>query len=183
MIQVEETTPYAWPFDGLRRSAFALVIVGVDARWFGRCEDAEAVARVLCLTAAEAQRLGAPVAHVRHRSDDAPLRTTDRSLGTADWELEAMGVDGCYGSALVAALRRSGRSQIAIAGFGLEGPVHSTLRSLNDRGLECMVIVDASAPMDVDLVPAALSTIELSGGIFGAVGRSPQLISALKEAP
>ncbi len=44
------------------------------------------------------------------------------------------------------------------------------MRSANDRGYECLLVIDACVPHDPELVAASRSQIEMSGGIFGAVG-------------
>jgi nicotinamidase-related amidase len=99
------------------------------------------------------------------------------SLGAAGLVVDASGIDGFFGSSLDVTLRSRGVTHLVLAGFGLEGPVHSTLRSANDRGYECLLLADASAAMSEETKPAAISTVEMSGGIFGAVGE----LSALRE--
>jgi nicotinamidase-related amidase len=66
-----------------------------------------------------------------------------------------------------------------ICGQWLETGVHSTMRSANDRGYECLLALDACVPYDPDLVPAARSQVEMSGGIFGAVGETAAVLAAL----
>jgi nicotinamidase-related amidase len=60
----------------------------------------------------------------------------------------------------------------------MEGPVHSTMRSANDRGLECLLVIDGCAPLDPTLAEAGVRIIEMSGGIFGAVAPSQAVLSA-----
>ena len=45
------------------------------------------------------------------------------------------------------------------------------MRGANDQGYECLLVLDASAPLAPDLVAPSRSMVEMSGGIFGAVGR------------
>ena len=85
----------------------------------------------------------------------------------------ASGVDGFYGGPLGPLLRRDGVDQLLLAGFGLEATVHSTMRTANDAGLECLAVVDACVALDPELTPRTVSMIEMSGGIFGAVGAPP----------
>ena len=66
-----------------------------------------------------------------------------------------------------------------LCGQWLETGVHSTIRSANDRGYECLLALDACIPYDPDLAPAARSQIEMSGGIFGAVGDTAAVLAAL----
>ncbi|RZI92158.1 MAG: isochorismatase family protein, partial [Microbacterium sp.] len=69
--------------------------------------------------------------------------------------------------------------QPAVVGAGLETCVHSTMRSANDRGLECLLVLDACVAYDPDLVAPARSQVEMSGGIFGAVGDTSAVLDAL----
>jgi nicotinamidase-related amidase len=91
----------------------------------------------------------------------------------------AGGIDAFYGSRLDPLLRSCGVERLLLAGVGLETCIHSTMRDANDRGYECLLVVDACVPVDPDLVPAAVSMIEMSGGIFGAVGRSADVLAVL----
>lgn len=52
----------------------------------------------------------------------------------------------------------------------LGGPGASTLTSANDRGYECLLLTDACAALAEQTRKGALSTVTMSGGIFGAVG-------------
>jgi nicotinamidase-related amidase len=181
-LRLDAATPYAWPFDGLRTEVLAVVIVGADGRWAGRCPNPERVAGAIQQLCERASALDVSIVTVCHRHDGRDC-TQSPLAPMGDISVTAEGIDGCFGSALETVLRRTGRSQIAICGFGLEGPIHSTLRSLNDRGFECLTLSDASAPLEPSLAHAALSTIEMSGGIFGAVGTTRDLIRALEESP
>jgi nicotinamidase-related amidase len=113
----------------------------------------------------------------RRRGDELAVRPAP-----ADAVVDATGVDGFFGSNLDALLRRWGCTHLAMAGFGLEGPVHSTLRSANDRGYECLLLADACAAMGEQTRRGALSTVTMSGGIFGAVGTVADLAALLEAA-
>jgi nicotinamidase-related amidase len=97
--------------------------------------------------------------------------------------VHAGGIDAFYGSDLDLILRTAGIVRLLLAGCDLETSVHSTMRDANDRGYECLLVVDACAAVDQGLVAAAVSMIEMSGGIFGAVGRAADVIAALDPAP
>lgn len=182
---VSDTTPYAWPFDGLlERSRCALLICGSGSAWSQRCPvDTVAEANIERLRST-ASAAGVVIVLLRHHNParvemtDAPCsapleRRSDES------EVEAVGIDGFYGSSLDALLRSLGRDQLFFAGRGFETTVHSTVRRANDRGYECLTIADACAPIHSSMRTASISTIEMSGGIFGAVGTTEALITAL----
>jgi isochorismate hydrolase len=94
------------------------------------------------------------------------------SVSSAGW-------DGFYGSALDTVLRRLGRDHLLMAGWWLETGVHSTLRSANDMGYECLTLVDCCIPLDDLTAAGAVSSIQMSGGIFGATGTSADVLSLL----
>ena len=97
----------------------------------------------------------------------------------ADVVISAGGHDGFCSERLDKGLRSLGITNLLLCGSGLETAIHSTMRSANDRGYECLVISDACEPADPRLHHQALSMIEMSGGIFGAVGHSDAVITAL----
>ena len=52
------------------------------------------------------------------------------------------------------------------------------MRSANDRGYECLLVADATTAIDPDVTPRALSMVEMSGGIFGAIGYTGAVTAA-----
>lgn len=178
---VPGTTPYPWPYDGdLDPSRLALVVAGWDARWAAAVGHPAPVGAVVSALAADLGAHGVGVVAVAHGGSrptggppPAPLPLTGAAAA------HAAGINGFFGSSLDAHLRASGRTHLLLAGYGLEGPIHSTMRSANDRGYECLLVLDASAPVDPALSGAARSHIEMSGGIFGAVGTASDLRTAL----
>ncbi len=52
----------------------------------------------------------------------------------------------------------------------------------NDRGFECLLVIDACLPYQEALVAPSVSMIEMSGGIFGAVGLSADVAEAFASA-
>jgi hypothetical protein len=178
MTFVDRSTPYPWPWDGgLEPDRVHLVVTGWDPAWRAASVGVEEVVeRILRLA-----ELVGHVTTVEHRGGSrrpAAFGPAPGSLGGA--HVVAEGIDGFYGSALESRLRRCGSDRILFAGLGLETTVHSTLRRANDVGLECLVVRDACAPLDPTLVPTALSMIEMSGGIFGAVAWTDDVVDALR---
>jgi hypothetical protein len=183
---VAGTTPYPWPYDGVVDPArLALVVAGHDRRWSGRTPDPEATAERVDALGEALLAAGALVVRAAHRpAREAPGPAPGLLAGDPRVAVvHAAGTDAFYGSDLDALLRGAGRDHLLLAGFGLEGPVHSTLRSANDRGYECLLLADACAPLDPALAPAARSMVEMSGGIFGAVGSTAALLAALPTRP
>lgn len=185
MTFVPATTPYAWPFDGhLDPTGCALVVCGSGTSWSPRCPlDPDVTANIERLRISAAS-IGAAVVLLRH---DLPARVshcagpTQTPLETRDGEIavRAAGIDGFYGSPLDSVLRSQHCGRLLLVGHGFETTVHSTLRRANDRGYECLTISDACAVIDPSLRAASISTIEMSGGIFGAVGSTDEVIQTL----
>jgi nicotinamidase-related amidase len=120
-----------------------------------------------------------PDARRYHPAGDRGAHRSVLDDDTARTQISSAGVDGFFGSDLDATLRRLGREQLLMTGHFLETAVHSTLRSANDRGYECLTVSDACLSADAQTAGGALSSIQMSGGIFGAVGLSTAVIVAL----
>jgi nicotinamidase-related amidase len=183
---VSGTTPYPWPYDGLPgRERLALVITGHDADWAERSAGTDEIVATLDRLTARLLDAGILVVRVRHRPNgSAPAAPPGRLAGDPRVVVStAAGIDGFYGSDLDHLLRADGRDHILLAGFGVEGPVHSTMRSANDRGYECLLLADACASLDPELTTAAHHIVEMSGGIFGAVGTVAACLAALDLDP
>ncbi|HVC24538.1 MAG TPA: isochorismatase family protein, partial [Acidimicrobiales bacterium] len=110
-----------------------------------------------------------------------PQRGPDRGRGwlAADVEIGAGATSAFYASALDDVLRSGGRTDLVVAGWGLEGPVHSTVRAANDRGYECLLVADASIATDPRLAVASCEMVRHSGGIFGAFAQTGDVLDAL----
>jgi hypothetical protein len=176
---VAHTTPYAWPYDGtLDPARTALVVVGPSGDPGPRSGSAEETGARVDELAGSLRALGGVVVCV---TTTPPGATPGRTPGPfrTDLQLEAAGVDGFFGSRLDHLLRSLGRDQLLVVGGWLESNVHSTLRSANDRGYECLLVLDACTPYDAALVAASRSQVEMSGGIFGAVGETAHVLAAL----
>jgi nicotinamidase-related amidase len=176
-----DTDPYPWPYDGTwSPDDTALVLCGLQPHLCSLCPDADKVLASIIDLALRWTALGGSTVVVRHGA-----RTGRRSLpiaGTPAWEtidlpldptpvvVDAAGWDGCFSSPLDHVLRAGGFRHVLLGGFASELTVDSTVRTLNDRGTECLVLVDACAPVDAALGQHAFHSLTLSGGIFGALG-------------
>ena len=177
-LWVSDTTPYPWPYDG-RIEAGSLALLVLSARGDGPAISTGGVEQ----DAIEALR----VATLAFGARTVPITTTDPSGRVAPRTptissrsaVDAVGWDGFYGTDLDARLRHWGVTHLLLAGGPLETAVHSTLRSANDRGYECLLVADATTPIEPDLLPHTLSMVEMSGGIFGAIGYTAAVIAAL----
>ena len=185
MIRVAHTTPYPWPYDGsVDPGCLALVLAGGGPWTAGRVPaDPEAADSIGALRAAVRDTAALTVV-IDHRPSTSRMTMCDDpsepivAIGD-EVPVTAAGLDGFYGSSLDATLHTAGRTHLIVCGLGLETTVHSTLRRANDRGYECLLVADASAAHRPDLAPPARSSVEMSGGIFGAVGSTVDVVAAL----
>jgi hypothetical protein len=170
---IAATTPYAWPFDGDFDPVRAVLLV------LGS-EDTPEPDPAVAAMAGPLRSAGGVVVQVTtalpHRGAASVPVPLDLPV---DHQVQAVGVDGFYGSPLDTLLRIRRRDQLLLAGAWLETGVHSTMRSANDRGYECLLVLDACTAYDASLVAASRSQIEMSGGIFGAVGQSVDVLAAI----
>jgi nicotinamidase-related amidase len=172
---ISGSTPYPWPYDGdLAPERLALVVAGWCDRWREACGPTDVAERIERLAAAV--DLVVVIDHARDGSGAAPRAPVGPVVPVV---VTTPGIDGFHASPRDDVLRRAGADHLVLAGFGLEGPVHSTMRSANDRGHECVLAIDACGVVDAALVPRAVSMIEMSGGIFGAVATTDQILAAL----
>jgi nicotinamidase-related amidase len=179
-VAVAGSEPYPWPYDGvLTPSRSALVVAGAQRAWSARCADPEPVRRRVETLAVHLRARGVLVVLVRCAVAPGWEAADDPLPLPADAVVTAGGLDGFHESRLDTVLRRDGRDRLGVCGFGLEGPVHSTLRSANDRGYECLLLADACAAVEPALEAPAVRTVTMSGGIFGAVGTAAAYLAAL----
>ena len=188
-----EADPYPWPYDGtLDPRRLALVVTGDQPAWRRCSQRGPEVAAVIASVAAAVRRVGGAVVRVRHgatafgrtglppvREDPAWALATRPAAG--DVVVDAFGIDGFFGSPLDGALRALGVDTLIMAGYGGEATVSSTLRSANDRGYECLTLVDGVAMLDGRTGVATLRSITMSGGIFGAIAPSSAVLAALAD--
>jgi nicotinamidase-related amidase len=179
---VGSSTPYPWPWDGDLTGTGTAAVIVVPRGGRPKIEPAFAAAAQAVVAAVRARGgLGVLV------TTEAPGRLGGQSAEGPPWAamdlvdvtIEAHGIDGFCDSWLEGLLRTRGIARMILVGAGLETCIHSTMRSANDRGFECLLAIDASAPYDTQLVASAVSMIEMSGGIFGAVAASGDIIHAL----
>lgn len=181
--------PYPWPYDdpdaAVDPKRTIVVACGMQRHWIrmlpvGTDETATQILDMID----EARSFSVSVMWVRHGAVGDAVRSIDRTLprvGSSDWELIALpypndvvvdtpGHDAFISGWTDAELRSRGIDRLLLMGLGTESTVSGTLRSANDRGYECLTLIDAVAHHSPDTGAATLSSITMSGGIFGAVG-------------
>ncbi len=179
--RVADTTPYSWPYDGdLEGTATAVLVIQPSAQWPGDVDESAVVAAAEVATAVESAR-GQVLSLL---TSPPPLHVAGQptpGLPVGKITFRAAGIDGFYGSGLEAHLRRTGVTRLLLVGLGAETCIHSTMRTANDMGFECLFVRDACQPYDPTLTAHTVSMIEMSGGIFGAVGTASAVVAAFAE--
>jgi nicotinamidase-related amidase len=168
--------PYPWPYDGHLRPERLALIACLDERWCPEDSDHGELAALLGELVGTVRRAGGIVIGL---VPPTPPASGGRLPIECDHVLTVPAVDGFFGSSLDSVLRSTGRRDLILGGWGLEGPVHSTLRSANDRGYECLLLTDGATPVDPSLAPHAIDTVRHSGGIFGAYAPISAVLAAL----
>lgn len=91
------------------------------------------------------------------------------------------GKSAFYATDLELLLHRNGITHLIVTGITTDVCVHTTIREANDRGFECLLLSDCSGATAQAHHEAALSMIEMQGGVFGAHTTSEALLAVLGE--
>lgn len=170
------TSPYPWPYDApLDPRRLALVVVGAQGWWAACTVDPGGALETVERTAKVVRDAGGSVVVVRRAGADELLLEP----APGDLVVDCTGMSGFSGGPLDQRLRALGCDHLAVGGLGLESAVYSTLGGANDRGYECLTLADGTAPHDRAVAERALSSITMSGGIFGAIGAASDLVDLL----
>jgi biuret amidohydrolase len=185
--------PYPWPYCGrISPARTALVVVAAQAEVAAICPGSDEALGALESLSRELADIGVAVVATRHLAPPALARpvglhaadsaTPPVFRGDVDLCVDAYGFDGFAGNALEQWLARWRIDHLILGGLWLEGPVHSTMRSANDRGIECLLLEDAVAACIPDITQQSFTMIHLSGGIFGATAPVAELLRSIQAS-
>ncbi|KAH9833776.1 putative Peroxyureidoacrylate/ureidoacrylate amidohydrolase RutB, partial [Rhodofomes roseus] len=77
-------------------------------------------------------------------------------------------------------LRVKGIRKLVVCGVTTDVCVHSTVREGNDRGVECLLVEDATGTALEELHSAAVKMVQHSGGIFGATATTKDVLEGIQ---
>jgi hypothetical protein len=170
-MQVTAARPYVWPYDGAIDPAHTALLV-----FTGDSESGAAVEVI--------QRLGRFAETLRAKG--VRLVSLPREGGPPkelpfepDLVIERPRLGAFWGSDIALVLGNAGITHLLIAGFPFELGADCTMREANDLGYECLLIEDCCSGMADDTFRGAVSSVTMSGGIFGAVATSDDVLAAL----
>ncbi len=92
------------------------------------------------------------------------------------------GRDAFHASDLDLIVRTLGLTHLVLAGLSADGAVHATMRSANDRGLDCLLLDNAVLATDTRYADACISMTVMQSGIFGAACKTHNFVTALEDS-
>jgi hypothetical protein len=160
--------PYPWPWNGAFEPRRTALLVLRDGDMAPPAAATEALlTNVVQLGIAAGLTIG-ELPHATHVS-------ARRDLG-ADFRIERPHYGGFSGTDLDCVLRLRRITSLILVGFPFELGADTTMRQANDLGYECLALTDCCTGMAPDTLAGAMSSIQMSGGIFGAVAETSAVL-------
>lgn len=168
-----DSRPYPWPWHGEfapKRTGLLVIVDGTDA-----LPDAPTTSLLLRVVRA-ASAAGVTVGELPDRAGTRLLPD-----GLIDFVVARPHIGGFSGADLDSILRRRGITDLVLIGFPFELGADCTMRQANDMGYECLALTDCCTGLAPDTLAGAMSSIQMSGGIFGAVAASAAVLDLFAQ--
>ena len=120
-----------------------------------------------------------PMGRILVRGEPGHAIIAELAPASGEPVVDKPGKGAFFATDLHAILANRGITQLVVGGVTTEVCVSTTVREANDRGFDCLVLEDCTASYDPAFHRAALAMICAQGGIFGWVGGSADVITAL----
>ena len=163
-----ESRPYRWPWHGEFSPARTALLVVLDGA--PGLPDVPAGSTLLEVVQV-ASVAGVTIGELPDRNGLSFL-----PRGLSDFTVVRPHLGGFSGTDLDSVLRRRQITDLVLAGFPFELGADCTMRQANDLGYECLALTDCCTGLAPDTLAGAISTIQMSGGIFGVVAGSAALL-------
>ena len=160
----------AWRAAGLLRCIPARAI-GPTCRICRRPRRCAAAARPRSAIGSDGAHSGARRARPRHHSRALPA--------AGEPVIDKPGKGAFHATDLQSILQNRGITQLVVTGVTTEVCVNTTVREANDRGYDCFVPADCVGSYFPEFQDMGLRMIKAQGGIFGWVGNSADIVTAI----
>ena len=169
-----DSRPYRWPWHGRFTPARTALLVAVDGTV---APPGAATATRLLEVVRAAAVSGVTIGELPDASGAMVVPAALRDFAVARPHF-----GGFSGTDLDSVLRRRGITDLMLAGFPFELGADCTMRQANDLGYECLALTDCCTGLAPDTLAGAISSIQMSGGIFGAVAESTAVLELFASA-
>ncbi len=171
-MSVIHSRPYEWPYHGRVLPRQTALMVFRDGPLPAEAPEVAGLEALVGL----ARRSGVRLIHCQPVGQEPLLQPEPEDLVIGRPRL-----GGFAGTELDMVLRNAGLTDLLIAGVPLELGADCTMREANDLGYECLLIEDCCTALSEQTFRGAVSSIQMSGGIFGAVARAAAVVEALNQ--
>ena len=160
--------PYAWPWHGHFAPAQTALLVIRDGEM---APPRGATESLLASVARLAAGAGLTIGELPDTGGEPILANF-----APDFVVRRPHYGGFSGTDLDSILRKRRITDLIIAGFPFELGADCTMRQANDLGYECLALTDCCTGLAADTLAGAMSSMQMSGGIFGAVAESAAVL-------